>query len=255
MSEFFKRQKTWISSAHQGFVRDGIHSNTLPAYALAAEKGADMIETDARMTRDGVLIAHHDPDVKGFDASGRPVTCRISETDFADLAGIYLIQGNTGSGSRIPTLDQTLSLSYFAGMCVNIDLKEGDAHAEQIARLVVKTGMRGRTVYATNGAGPETIHRILRIDPQARFIDTKKNYTPSALESVPDYPARCYIYTADFSEENIAEIRESGCMLATISLNADNALAAFRHHPDMAEYPHTSDFEQIDRRILSANRP
>ncbi len=85
MSEFFKRQKTWISSAHQGFVREGMHSNTLPAYALAAEKGADMIETDARMTRDGVLIVHHDPDVKGFDAAGNPVTCLISETDFAEF--------------------------------------------------------------------------------------------------------------------------------------------------------------------------
>ena len=62
------------------------------------------------------------------------------------------------------------------------------------------------------------------------------------------------MYTADFSAENIAEIRESGCMLAAISLNAENAPAAFRHHPDMAEYPHTSDFEQIDRAILAENR-
>ena len=255
MSEFFKRQKTWISSAHQGFVREGMHSNTLPAYALAAEKGADMIETDARMTRDGVLIVHHDPDVKGFDAAGNPVTCLISETDFADLEKIRLIRGNSGEGARIPTLEETLRLAYFTGMCVNIDLKEGLAHAEEIARLAVNSGMRGRTVYATNGAGAEAILRILKIDPQARFIDTRKNYTRAALESVAEYRARCYVYTADFSAENIAEIRESGCMLAAISLNAENAPAAFRHHPDMAEYPHTSDFEQIDRAILAENRP
>ena len=66
-----------------------------------------------------------------------------------------------------------------------------------------------------------------------------------------DYPAKCFVYTGDFSDENIAEIRESGCMLAAISLNAQNAPAAFRHHPDMAEYPHTSDFEAIDKDILS----
>ena len=40
-------------------------------------------------------------------------------------------------------------------------------------------------------------------------------------------------------------------MLAAISLNAENAADAFRHHPDMAEYPHTSDFETIDKDILS----
>ena len=43
-------------------------------------------------------------------------------------------------------------------MCINIDLKEGIKHAEQIANLVVQTGMRGRTVYATNGAGAEAVN-------------------------------------------------------------------------------------------------
>ena len=62
-------------------------------------------------------------------------------------------------------------------MCANIDLKEGLAHAEEIARLAVSSGMRGRTVYATNGAGAEAILRILKIDPEARSIDTRKNYT------------------------------------------------------------------------------
>lgn len=45
MNDLFKLRKTWISSAHQGFVEENIHSNTLAAYMLAARKGADMIET------------------------------------------------------------------------------------------------------------------------------------------------------------------------------------------------------------------
>lgn len=53
-----------------GFVTEGIHSNTLAAYMLAAKKGADMIETDERTTRDGVIIVNHDPSVKGFDENG-----------------------------------------------------------------------------------------------------------------------------------------------------------------------------------------
>ena len=42
-------------------------------------------------------------------------------------------------------------------------------------------------------------------------------------------------------------------MLAAISLNEDNAKDAFRHHPDMAEYPHTSDFEKIEKELLKVN--
>ena len=61
------------------------------------------------------------------------------------------------------------------------------------------------------------------------------------------------ISETDFSDENIEEIRSSGCMLAAISLNEDNAKEAFRHHPDMAEYPHTSDFEKIEKELFKVN--
>lgn len=226
-----------------------LHSNTLAAYLLAAKKGADMIETDARTTRDGVLIVNHDETVKGYDIQGNFREYRISETDFAELAKITLLPDG-GPENRLPTLREALHLAYYTGMCINIDLKEGMASAEKIARLVVEMGMRGRTVYATNGAGAPAIRTILKIDPEAKFIDTKYNYTREKLEEIPNYEGKCFVYTGDFSDENIAEIRESGCMLATISLNAENAAAAFRHHPDMAEYPHTSDFEAIDREIL-----
>lgn len=245
-----KLSKTWISSAHQGFVTEGIHSNTLAAYMLAAKKGADMIETDERTTRDGVIIVNHDPSVKGFDENGEPVEYVISETDYSDIAKLRLIK-NGGPENRVPTLLEVLNLTYFTGMCINIDLKEGITHAADVARMAVRCGMRGRTVYATNGSGKAAIDLILSIDPDAKFIDTKANFTKEKLSGVKDYPSKCFVYTGDFSDGNIAEIRGSGCMLAAISLNAENAADAFRHHPDMAEYPHTSDFEAIDKDILS----
>lgn len=253
MREFERKRKTWISSAHQGFVTEGMVSNTLRAYRLAADKGADMIETDARMTKDGVLIVNHDPDVKGFDADGNPVCLLVAETEYAALKEVRLSREDR-FGDRIATLEQALHLAYHTGMCINIDLKNGAAYAEKIAETVVRYGMRGRTVYATNGAGADCIRSILAIDPDARFIDTKQNYTQEKLSGIEGYASKCYVYTGDFSDENIAEIRASGCMLATISLNADNAVAAFRHHPDMAEYPHTSDFEAIDQKIMEVYR-
>lgn len=249
MTIFTKSKKTWLSSAHQGFVKENIHSNTLAAYLLAAQKGADMIETDARTTRDGVLIANHDETVKGYDAEGNFQEYRIPDTDFEEIAKLTLMP-NGGRENRVPTLRETLHLAYFTGMGINIDLKEGMGSAEKVAHLVVEMGMQGRTVYATNGAGAPAIRKILEIDPEALFIDTKANYTREKLMEIPDYPAKCFVYTSDFSDENIAQIRQSGCMLATISLNANNAAAAFRHHPKMAEYPHTSDFEAIDRDVL-----
>ncbi len=245
-----KLSKTWITSAHQGFVDENLHSNTLAAYELAAKKGADMIETDARMTKDGVLICNHDPEVNGYDESGNVVKYVISETDYEVIKNVSLLK-ERAEDNRVPTLEEALHLAYISGMCINIDLKEGIRIAEKVAKLVVSMGMRGRTVYATNGAGAEAINLILSIDPDARFIDTKQNFTKEALQTVKDYPAKCYVFTGDFSDENIAEIRESGCMLAAISLNERNVKDAFRHHPDMAEYPHTSDFEKIEKDLFN----
>lgn len=245
-------KKTWISSAHQGFVTENMHSNTLSAFLLAAKKGADMIETDARTTSDGVIIANHDPVVRGFDAEGNKVEYVISDTPSSVITSVILAPDDPAGVQYVPTLKQILHLCYYTGMQVNIDLKEGSAHAVEIARLVVSYGMRGRTVYATNGAGADCINTILKIDPDARFIDTPVNYTAEKLASVPAYQSKCFAYTGDFSDENIARIRASGCMLAAISLNAENAPSAFVHHPDMAEYPHTNDFAAIDKAIIAA---
>ncbi len=246
MNTFFRRRKTWITSAHQGYAEGKMHSNTLAAYALAAQKGADMIETDARMTADGVIIVNHDPIVRGFDENGEIKEYIISETDYGRIAKLYLVKNGTEK-DKVPTLEQTLDFTYKSGMCVNIDLKEGIKNAADIARLVISSGMRGRAVYATNGSGTDAVNLILSIDPEARFIDTPLNFTREKLQSVRDYQSKCYAYTGDFSEENISKIRASGCMLATISLNESNAEAAFAFHPDMAEYPHTSDFEKIEK--------
>ena len=248
MSTFFRRKKTWITSAHQGFVKGEMHSNTLAAYALAAQKGADMIETDARMTSDGVIIVNHDPIVCGFDENNEIKEYVISETDYGTIAKLHLVKNGTEK-DKVPTLEQTLDFAYKSGMCVNIDLKEGIKNAARVAELVINSGMRGRVVYATNASGAEAINLILSIDPEARFIDTPLNFTREKLQSVRDYPSKCYAYTGDFSEENISKIRASGCMLAAISLNESNAKAAFAVHPDMAEYPHTSDFEEIEKSL------
>ncbi len=245
-------KKTWISSAHQGFVMDKMHSNTLSAIYLAAQKGADMIETDVRTTSDGVFVANHDADVVGFNEDGRSVKYEISKTHSSVITRVVLAPEDPYGVQYVPTLGEILELAYFTGLEVNIDLKEGLLHAEDIARTVCSYGMRGRVVYATNGSGAECIRRVLAIDPDARFIDTPSNFTADKLSEIPDYRAKCFAYTGDFSDENIASIRESGCMLAAISLNERNAPSAFKHRPDMAEYPHTSDFEEIDRTILTA---
>lgn len=244
--------KSWITSAHRGFVTENMHENTLSAFRLAVAKGADMFETDARMTRDGVLVANHDPQARGFDRDGKALTLTIAEVSRKELDELILAPNDPSGPQKVPDLADVLDLAYFGGARINIDLKDGIAHAEEVARLVCSYGMKGRCVYATNGAGPEAINLVRRIDENARFIDKPENFNAEKLSEVDRFQSSCFAYTADFSEENIRRIRESGVMLAAISLHAGNLKDAFRWHPDMAEYLHISDFETLENRLLNS---
>ena len=85
-----KRNKFWLSSAHRGFVEGAMVQNTLAAYYNAFLRGADMIETDARLTSDGVLIVNHDPTVTAMNEKGERVTYTVAETPASVICSLIL---------------------------------------------------------------------------------------------------------------------------------------------------------------------
>ncbi len=246
-------RKSWLTSAHRGFVEGTLKENSLAAYYNAYLNGADMIETDARLTSDGVLIVNHDDTVKGFNDKGKPVTYVVAETPWEILCSVILSDDEKWGVQRIPTLEQVLNLVYHTGLLVNIDLKNGYKIAEAVAKLVLKCGLQGKVVYALNGSGMAGINTILAIDPDACFIDRGVSFA-EAVKDFPERGKRCYCYTNDTSKENIDAIRNYGCRLALISLNADNFKASIKCHPDMCEYLHTSDFKAIEELYLNSIR-
>lgn len=239
-------KKLWITSAHRGYIYPSngvtLHENTLAAFYVAAQNGAGMIETDARLSSDGILMANHDATVTDINGD----TYTIANETAATLNALVLSQDAVYGTQYLPTLEQVLNLAYNTGMDVNIDLKNGYAAADQAARLVWKCGMRGHVVYGLNGSGMQSINSIIALDPLARFIDNPTNFNASTLAGLDDYESRCFAYTADLSSSTINSIRNSGCMLATIGLTANNFSTAITYHPEMCEFPHTSDFRTIE---------
>ncbi|QRR00537.1 glycerophosphodiester phosphodiesterase [Dyadobacter sandarakinus] len=68
--------------AHRGGVTGGKYTeNGLPALEEAAKEGYAMIETDLRVTADGVLIANHDADFRRFYG----VEKKVTETRWQDI--------------------------------------------------------------------------------------------------------------------------------------------------------------------------
>lgn len=97
--------------AHRGLALDH-PENTLGAFSAALNSGADILETDVHLSRDGSVIVAHDPDLTRV--AGRPgLVSDFSERELAEI--------DLGSGEGFPTLDQLLS--QFPHAKFNIDLK------------------------------------------------------------------------------------------------------------------------------------
>jgi glycerophosphoryl diester phosphodiesterase len=90
--------------------------NTLSAFALALEQGADMIEIDLHRTRDGALVVAHDEDLERLGGRGE-----IGDATLAEIR-----QLDAGEGQRVPTLDEVLD-RFGARIPFNLELKRGSA--------------------------------------------------------------------------------------------------------------------------------
>jgi len=107
--------------AHRGASHDA-PENTLPAFQLAWEQGADCIEGDFYLSSDNRIVCIHDKTTKR--TSG--VDVNVSKTTLADLQqlDVGLWKDPQWRGTRIPTLEQVLA-TVPNGKMILIEIKCG----------------------------------------------------------------------------------------------------------------------------------
>ena len=132
--------------------------NTLACYEKAIALGADYVEIDVRVTRDGRFVLMHDGKVdRTTDGSGA-----IAELDFAAIRAL-----DAGSwfapeyaGQRVPTLAEALALCR-GRIGIYLDHKEGSI--ARIARLIREAKMIDHVVVYD---GPEELAEWKRVAPR-----------------------------------------------------------------------------------------
>jgi glycerophosphoryl diester phosphodiesterase len=111
--------------AHRGAKRE-LPENSLPAFRRAFERTADAIELDVHATRDGIVVVHHDPDLRA--RLGRPQP-RIAELTWNELQRVEL-----APGIGIPRLADVLALTP-ADKTVYVEIKGVDIESGVIAAI------------------------------------------------------------------------------------------------------------------------
>ena len=130
-----KAEEKIIVVAHRGAFGGNIPCNTIPASRAALEAGADMIEIDVDMSRDGKLMIFH----PGMESPFLGVKTRIPDMTAEEISSLrYLNYDNTPTQFKINTLEEILE--EFKGKCfINVDKLWG--HPKEIYEQIKRHNM------------------------------------------------------------------------------------------------------------------
>lgn len=135
-----------LAIAHRGS-RELWPENTMEAFSGAIDLGYRHLETDLRVTADGVLVCIHDPTVDRT-TEGTGQVSGYDQTDLARLDAGHRHGGRgehrfRGLGVRVPTLEE--AVSSFPNVSFVVDLKTERA-IEPLARLIERLGLHDRLI-------------------------------------------------------------------------------------------------------------
>lgn len=148
--------------------------NTMAAFRMAAEMGADGIELDVQLSKDGEVVVIHDSTVDATtDGSGRVKDLTLAQLQELDAGGWYATEF---AGEHIPTLAQVLH-ELGPRLVLNIELKtEGFFSAgleAEVVRLVEDSNMLHRVIVSS--FNPLALRRVRRLN---HHIPTGLLYSP-----------------------------------------------------------------------------
>ena len=208
---FAKRRSTWRSAAiqkraerkmkiwaHRG-ASGHAPENTLPAFELAHTLGADGIELDVQLTKDGVPVVIHDERVdRVSDGRGSVKDFCLEELRTLDVGRAFPAYGRV----TVPTLAEVYDLVKKTDMTVNLELKNSaifyEGLEENVLKLAEEKGLADRIVYSS--FNHHSMARIKKLLPTARIAFLYSD----GLIGVADYGARYGVYAVHPSLRNMA---------------------------------------------------
>ncbi len=128
--------------------------NTLAAFALAVEQGADGIELDVRLSKDGRLVLVHDDTLRRLSGNPRKVD---------ELTAAELQQEDLGEGQTVALLEELLEM-FGDGTLYNVEIKDSGLRdagiVQRVAEQVEAFAVQSQTLISS--FNPLVVRRALR---------------------------------------------------------------------------------------------
>lgn len=205
--------------------------NTMEAFKLAYEMGADGIELDVQLTLDGQLVVIHDETVNRVsNGSGL-----VKDMTLGELKSLHFNRTHPEyRDARIPLLEEVLD--YFAQrkFLINIELKNGifpnDGLEAMTLMLVKKYGMLERIIFSSFNHG--SMQKMAALEPKAQtaFLTSEiqtdvRRYLQENRTSIY-HPAVYLLERQDLlrgmpqEQDVITDLQESGIRINTWTVNS-----------------------------------
>jgi glycerophosphoryl diester phosphodiesterase len=136
--------------AHRGY--SGLYpENTMFAFQKAAEAGADEIELDVQLTKDGTVVVIHDETVdRVTNGKGLVRDYTFEELRRLDASALY---GGGFGVNPVPSLDEYFSWVRNTGITTNIELKNSvfyyEGMEEKTAALIRKHKLEEQVIFSS----------------------------------------------------------------------------------------------------------
>lgn len=200
--------------------------NTMEAFEKAIEMGADGVELDVQLTRDGQLVVLHDETLERTSSGSG----WLKDHTLAQLKTMNFNKTHPEyEHCEIPTFRQVLERFRGTDMVIDCELKTGVIHypgiAEQTVALVKELGMQQQVLYSSFNHA--TLMAIRALDPEAYlgFLHS------DAFLDVPDYvkehggqalhPAAYFLLDPDY----LAAARRCGLDINVWTINQPEQMA------------------------------
>ena len=179
--------------------------NTLEAFRLSMEMGADGFELDVHMSADGELVVIHDETVNRTTNG----TGFVKDLTLAQLKALDACNGmEQYQGARIPTLGEVFDLIRDTHHIVNVEVKTDECFypriEEKCLALAREKGVEERVIYSS--FNHHTLMKLRQLKPDVKtgmlFGDIMVNPWEYAQQLGVDYlhPMKMNIYVPGFAE-------------------------------------------------------
>ena len=194
--------------AHRG-ASGALPEETLEAYARAIDQGADVVETDLISTRDGVLIARHDPNLDfSTDVAKRP--------EFASRKKTTTVDGETQTGWFAS--DFTLAEIKTLGALITDSERDPSNNGkfkvitfqELIDLVKIRSTQLGRTIAVYPETKNPSYHRALGLPLEDKLI--------AAITAAGWNSKTSPVYVQSFEPGSLKEMKTKGLQAKLIQL-------------------------------------